>query len=347
MKKTKPLWAPLLLADPSPSMRLLVLRELLGASSDDPEVVELTKLRESETLVTNLLEVQREDGSWSQSSPSSTGGLIQETAQALTRLGYLGLKSDFPAVRKGAEFLFSQQRSDGAWPLSSEIEDSERYQNYDMIPLQTAMPLRGLAACGYATDPRAEEAYDWLLKQRLEDGTWPTGTSSGNFGRVAGYRRLPHSRWGCRTNTTEALRCLALHPQRRSSPESQRALDHILARETRERHALGVEIARTIGAELARGLFTYHARYDAALSLDLCWRIGAGLDDARVAGLVGFLRDIQGPYGLWEYQTRPQVSRWLTFDLIRSLSHLDEASSWISLEPRTPFRAYPRRRKRY
>jgi hypothetical protein len=347
MKNAKPLWVALLLADPSPSLRLLVLRELLGASREDTEVIELTRLCESEPLVTDLQALQREDGSWIQSSPSSTGGLIQETAQALSRFGYFGMGSDFLAVHKGAEFLFSQQRSDGAWPLSSEIEDSERYQNYDMIPLQTAMPLRGLAACGYATDPHAEKAYDWLLEQRLEDGTWPTGISSGNFGRVAGYRRLPHSRWGCRTNTTEVLRCLALHPNRRSSPESQRALDHILARETRERDALGVEIARTIGAEPTRGLFTYHARYDSALSLDLCWRIGAGLDDPRIADLVSFLREIQGPYGLWEHTTRPQVSRWLTFDLIRSLTHLDETSAWISLEPRTPFRAYPQHRKRY
>jgi hypothetical protein len=44
-----------------------------------------------------------------------------------------------------------------------------------MVPLQTALPLRALAMCGYATDPRAERAYAWLLAQRLEDGAWPTG----------------------------------------------------------------------------------------------------------------------------------------------------------------------------
>jgi hypothetical protein len=44
-----------------------------------------------------------------------------------------------------------------------------------MMPLQTALPLRELAACGYAADPRSELAYDWLLAQRLEDGAWPTG----------------------------------------------------------------------------------------------------------------------------------------------------------------------------
>ena len=33
------LWAPLLLADPSPSLRLLVLRELLNRPESDPEVL--------------------------------------------------------------------------------------------------------------------------------------------------------------------------------------------------------------------------------------------------------------------------------------------------------------------
>jgi hypothetical protein len=324
-----------------------VLRELMGISADDPEVVELNQLRETESLVTDLVGSQTTNGSWVQIHLSSRSGILQETAQALTRLGYLDLGPEFPAIRKGAEFLFSQQLEDGSWSLTSEVEDSERYQNYDMIPLQTAIPLRGLAYCGYASDPRAERAYDWLLNQRLDDGAWPTGIASGNYGGVAGYRRLAHSRWGCRTNTTEVLRCLSLHPERKGSPETKRALDLLLGRETKEIDSLGVEVARTIGVEPARGLFTYHARYDPALTLDLCWRIGATTEDQRVADLVTFVRDLQGSYGLWEHRQKPQASRWLTLDLTRSLSRLDEEGEWVSLEPRTPFRTYPRRRRRY
>ncbi len=37
-------WAPLLLADPSPLLRLRVLRDLLGRPADDAEVRELTEL---------------------------------------------------------------------------------------------------------------------------------------------------------------------------------------------------------------------------------------------------------------------------------------------------------------
>jgi hypothetical protein len=29
--------------------------------------------------------------------------------------------------------------------------------------MQSVVPLRGIAAAGFATDPRAERAYEWLL----------------------------------------------------------------------------------------------------------------------------------------------------------------------------------------
>jgi hypothetical protein len=340
-------WVPLLLADPSPALRLLVLTQLLGRDETDGEVSELKALRTGDPLVTSLVRTQQDDGSWKAEEPVSHGSVLAVTSCALTRLGYLGFGPELPAIRRGAEYLFSRQRKDGAWPLGSDAEQDERGEGYSMVPLQTALPLRGLAACGYATDPRAERAYEWLLAQRLPDGAWPTGKSAGVHGYVAGYRRLAHSRWGCRSNTTGATVCLALHPERRRSTEARKALDLLLGRETREEHTFGFEVARMVGTEPARGFFTFFARFDPAFMLDLCSRVGATRDDERVNDLVNFAIALQGRHGLWTYANAPQVSRWLTFDLLRSLSRLDETGDWVGLEPRTPFSAYARRSKRY
>jgi hypothetical protein len=343
-------WAPLLLADPSSCLRQRVLRELLNRPEDDPEVRELDPFRETDSLVADLLSLQRSDGSWGRSEIGAKGGIsrLHATSIALSRLGYLCFPSEHPAVQRGAEFLFSQQCKDGAWPLSPERDPAEEGEGaYSMMPLQTALPLRGLAMCGYITDPRCERACDWLLDQRLEDGAWPTGIAADNFGYVAGYRKLAHSRWGCRSNTTGALSCLALHPKRCNAPETRRALDLLLGRETRDRYALGYEIARLTGAESARGFITFYARFDAAQILDLCWRIGATTEDERVANLIEFVRDQQNSHGLWEYSSQPQASRWISFDLLRSLSHLDETGDWLSMEPRTPFQTYAKKRPRY
>ena len=338
-------WVPLLLADPSPCLRWLALRHLLQLSEDHPEVRELAAQRNDDQLVAGLLTQQKADGSW-QPDPGA-GSALKSTALALARLGYLGFSADYPAVQRAAEYLFSQQNTDGSWPLLSERPDHQEEGGYDMIPLQTALPLRGLAACGFAADPRSERAYEWLLAQRLPDGAWPTGKASGVLGFVAGYRRLAHSRWGCRSNTTGALLCLALHPTHRTGQQARRALDLLLGRETRERQALGFEVARLLGAEPARGFLTYFARYDLALLLDLCARVEASLEDERVASLIAFMHAERGPFGLWEYLPRPQVSRWLTFDLLHSFSRLNPESDWTGLEPRTPFQAYPRSLRRF
>jgi len=342
-------WAPLLLGDRSPSLRLLVLRELLGRDEDDAEVSELRELLGEDPLVTSLVGLQSPDGSWRSMGLAATLslGTIQSTSQAMMRLGYMGLSPDHPAVRSGAEYLFSVQIEDGSWPLPGGVDGLDEVEGYSMMPLQTAIPLKALASCGYATDPRAESAYEWLMEQRLDEGAWPTGVASGNYGYVAGYRRLPHSRWGCRSNTTGVLSCLAYHPGRRGGEEARRALDLILGRETKERQALGYEVARLVGAERARGFLTYYARFDVAQILDLCWRVGASTDDPRVADFVDFVVVQQGDYGLWEYQPNPQASRWVTFDLLRSLSRLDDSTEWVSMEPRTPFQPYPRRRRRF
>ncbi len=342
-------WAPLLLADPSPCLRQLALRELFHRSATDVEVRELDAFRKSDALIADLLELQGADGSWDGSRGGVRGGAdrVHSTSLVIARLGYLGFGRESAFVQKGAEFLFSQQRKDGAWPLPQVREHTEADRAYTMMPLQTALPLRGLAMCGYASDPRCENAYEWLLSQRLEDGAWPTGMAAGNYGYVAGYRKMPHSHWGCRSNTTGALASLILHPERRSAPETRRALDLLLGRQTRDRYALGFEMARLIGAEPARGFITFYARFDPAQILDFCWRVGATVEDERVAGIVDFVLEQQGPGGLWDYEAKPQASRWLTFDLLRSLSRLEETGDWLGMEPRTPFQTYPRKRRRY
>ena len=346
-------WTPLLLADPSPSLRLLVLRDLLNRPANDDEIMELKQLQENDPYLTRFLALQNGDGSFR--SGEGGGGVlggIRLTAQAMMGLGYFGLGPHHPAVKRGAENLFSYQHADGSFPLVTQgaILDGGRIDEdvkYHMIPLQTALPLLGLAWAGYATDPRAERAYDWLLSEELPQGGWPSGRHTDQYVFAGGYRRLAHSKFGCRTNTTAAVSALALHPTRRTSQSAQRGLDLLLAHEHRPTQAVGFEIARIIGLEPPRGAFTYFKRYDVAQILDLSWRVGASLEDHRVATNVKFIKSLQGPYGLWEYARHPEASRWITFDILRSLSKLDMETNWISMEPRTPFQAYPKKPKRY
>jgi hypothetical protein len=345
-------WVPLLLADSSPSLRLLVLRDLMNRPESDTEVQELRELQETDPMITRFITLQEQDGSFRSGEGGGTIlGRIRITAQALMGLGYLGLSPEHSALKRGAEFLFAQQQADGAFPLITQgrvFDGGKAFDvKYHAMPIQTALPLLGLAWAGYATDPRAEAAYEWLLKEELVGGGWPSGRHQDKLIFSAGYRRLPHSKFGCRTNTTAAVSALALHPTRRKSKPAQRGLDKLLAQEQRQAHTLGFEVARIVGVEPPRGGFTYFQRYDIGQILDLSWRIGANLEDPRVADNVHFIRKLQGPYGLWEYPRYPEVSRWVTFDLLRSLSRLDQETEWYSVEPRTPFQPYPKKPRRF
>lgn len=355
----------LLLADASPSLRARTLVELGAVAEDDAEVTRLRAEVAASTEVVDVLDaVER-------STP-------RQLAYLLCRLAYLGY--DGPEVTSIAGAIFELQQKDGSWPLFAEDDErlagddpdspsatqsaarsvsprrkraqptvSPRSEKWRMIPQQTSIPLRGLAAAGFATDPRAERAYDWLIAQRLEDGAWP-GDIKADHSRsmgTPGYRKLPRSP-GCRSATTGALAALALHPERRTSGAAHDALDHLLARETRDQWSLGHEVARLVGFERARGTLTFYATFDLAFLLDLASRCGVAPDEPRVVELAEFLESLRGPFGLWEHPSHPQLSRWLTFDLDASLQRL-QAGGWTGAgsTERVPLRAYPKLRRRY
>ena len=321
----------LLLADPSPVLRCRALVEVDGVERDDPEVVALESQISASIQVVDAL--------------ASPGDGPQDLSFTLTRLAYFGIGRGHPATDEIAERIFAAQRPDGTWDHETPFGRPPP-ERYEWRPLQVALPLRGLAAAGYATDPRAEKAYEWLLAHRFEDGSWPYGKAAGQKpGAVVGYRRLPRSE-GCRATTTGALACLVHHPQRRASEDARAALDLLLARETRDEWALGAEVSRLLGVERPRGFATFYARFDLAFVLDLASRAGASLEDPRVSDLVAFLESRRGPYGLWDHPSYPHLSRWLTLDLLASMRRL-EMGDWTGTDLQVSFRAYPKRRRRH
>ena len=137
-----------------------------------------------------------------------------------------------------------------------------------------------------------------------------------------------------------------MHPKRKKSSKIKRAMDHLLGRETREKHYLGFEIARIIGVEPSTGFITYYGRFDITHILKLLTCVQASTTDQRVNDLVAFIKEQQNEYGFWEYN-KPQASRWITYDVLRTLKDVLSESDWVNLEPRTPFQPYPVKRKRF
>jgi hypothetical protein len=322
----------LLLADRSPSLRYRALVEVDGASIDDPEVAALAEEIPGSDEVARVL--------------TAVGDRARDASFALSRLAHLGLGRGHPAVDELVERVFSTQRKDGSWDPEAAWRGVAPEEGYKWRPLQTAIPLRGIAAAGYAEDPRAEQAFEWLLAHRMDDGTWPYGQAGAQKpGAVVGYRRLPQSD-GCRATTTGSLACFAHHPDRRTSTDARAALDVLLRRETRDEWAIGFEVSRLLGVEEPRGFATFYARFDLGFVLELASRIGVAADDVRIADLLTFLDERRGAHGLWEHPAHPHLSRWLTLDLLASRRRI-ERGDWSGTDRHVHFRAYPRQRRRH
>jgi hypothetical protein len=339
----------LLLGDPSPSLRWRAAVELLGATDDDEDVrtwrAEVGESAAVRSLLARLPSARR---------PQATGYL-------LCQLAYLGYRG--PELVTAADAIFAYQQPDGSWlwpddddqaapaPRRAARAQSPRAEGPQFITMQTVVPLRGIASAGFACDPRAERAYEWLLGARLDDGSWPAGHRAdlGGPGRPSPpekeYRRLPRGA-GCRSATTGAVACLALHPGRRRSDAARIGVDHLLARETRDGSTLGWELSRLVGLERAMGRVTFYATFDLALVLDFASRCGVSPGDRRVRGLVAWLETLRGPYGLWQHPAHPQLSRWLTFELECSLRRL-EGGDWTGNEDAVSFTPYRQGRRRY
>lgn len=342
----------LLYGDPSPSLRWRAAIELGGAGENDDDVAAWRAEADGSAEIASLL-----------SSIDAARDHPRAMSFLLCRLAYLGYRGD--ALAAGAEAILAQQLPDGSWPLGRGDDEARPRarrrpgaapaelppgESYRMVTNVVALPLRGVAAAGFATDPRAERAYDWLISQALFDGSW-TGSHKADHGldgRSSGedpdYRKLNPGE-GCRSATTAVAACFALHPQRNRSLAARIAVDHLLNQNIFHAASLGWEVSRLVGLERAGGLATFYVPIDPAFLLDLASRCGLSPDHRRVRDLVAYLESRRGPYGLWEHPVHPQLSRWLTFDIENSLGRL-AGGDWTGRdEPatRTPSER-PRRR---
>ena len=123
-------------------------------------------------------------------------------------------------------------------------------------------------------------------------------------------------------------------------------MDLLLQRETRDEWALGSEVSRLMMVEKASGFATFYARHDLVFMLELASRVGIAAEDVRVADLVEFLESKRGPLGLWEHPRHPQLSRWLTLEILSSFRRL-ESGEWVGRDLRSSFRPYIQPRRRY
>lgn len=148
-----------LLAEDNPAVSVLTRRTLLG-EPDSAETEALWARRNDYEPVRVILEAQHEDGSWAPPARDyqKYGGSLWQ----IIFLGELWADPSDERVRRGVEYAFSRQLSDGSFSCNG--------RPVAAIQCLTANVGRGLARLGFARDERVRRALKWLVDEYQELG---------------------------------------------------------------------------------------------------------------------------------------------------------------------------------
>ena len=171
-------WKNMLKADPTdwllektnPSIRYWTLKDLMGESEENPEVIEARKDIMTSGPVKEILEHQHKDGYWVHSdhiySPKYKG-----TTHSLLILSELGVVKN-GAIEKAIETVFKCQLESGHFLTKPpKTERGHRSKITDGICL-TSNILRYLIHFAYLDDPRSHRAIQFLLNTHTKEGGW-------------------------------------------------------------------------------------------------------------------------------------------------------------------------------
>jgi hypothetical protein len=295
-----------------PSIRWQVMRDLIGAS--DAEVQEERERVATEGWGARLLELQDDDGQWAGAmySPKWTS-----TTYTLLLLHWLGLPAGHPQALAGCRQLWDNAHLfDGGLNLAKSIRQPET--------CITGMLVLLASSCGL-TDPRVDEAVEWMRRQQLPDGGWNcesirSGSRHGSF----------------HTSITVLDALLSYQNAGRGIPvdEAMRAgreffLDHSLYRS----HRTG----ELVDPAFTRFPFPPQWHFDVLRGLDHFRAAGAPRDD-RLADAVQKVYTARSRDGRWRtYRSYPGrhwfemessgPSRWTTMRALRVLEWWEPASN--------------------
>lgn len=314
-----------LLEADQPSVRYFTLVDLVGRSTNDPEVRRTRSRIARVGWAANLLRRQQRKGYWESREPTTLRGWtrflqfpqFRSTMWPALVLSDLGLTADDPRVRRTAELLFDYK-----------LRLSSPFNFYTEEVCAVGNLARMLTRFGYGEDRRVQKLFAWLVEDQRENGGW--NCAPGEPGTL---------------DCWEALDAFSTVPEPQRPPRMRTAIER------------GVEFY------LKRGLFRegpryapwfrfhypVHYFYDVLVGLDVVTRFGHA-DDRRLRPALRILTDKRRADGTWaidrvhpdvggrlrkEYQGagltswsleppgRP--SKWITLTALRVLRRVEAA----------------------
>ena len=313
-----------LLERSQPAVRYRALLDLLDYAPESREVQAVRANIARTGWAHDVLKSQETQGNW-ESRQNLYLPKYTATIWRLLVLADLGLTKSDPRILKPCEmFLSEYHRVDGGFDVPG-----SKWSRSELC--LTGNLARSLLLCGFGGDSRVRSAFDWLVRNQMDDGGWHC-----MYERAFGRGTL---------DCWEALSAFAVLPRQKWNRGIKRSI------EKGAEFYLGHELFKQGRPYLPWLRFHYpvHYYYDVLVGLDVLTSLGYA-DDKRLKPALNVLAKKRLSDGSWaldavhpdigsgagyRFRVRPKrfaleeegrPSKWITLTALRVLKRVDEAS---------------------
>ncbi len=322
---------PWLLEEADPGPRYLALRDLMGCSPDDSELVEARRLAHTQGQIAAILSHMAPEGYWAEPGPGYRPKYTS-TVWSMIALAQLGASMEMdPRIERACAYVLEHALREGGYftmtgPPSATV---------DCLQGNLCWALTELGC----EDARLDEAFEWMARSVTGEGVAPASDAqaarryyAGNCGpnfACGGNNKLP-----CAWGAVKVMLALGKLPPERRTPLIERAI------------AQGVEFlfsADPAQADYPAGWsdkpsrnwwkFGFPIFYvtDLLQIVEALVALGYGRDP-RLANALALIRDKQDQQGRWmleydyagkiwvDFGKKKQPNRWVTLRALRVLN---------------------------
>lgn len=300
----------------NPGARYFALRDLLGLPESDPAVRAAREAVMRGGPVPLILAAQSPEGWWAKPG-SGYSPKYQGTVWSLLFLAELGADPADERVRRGCEYLLSHSpAANGAFAASQKPVPSAA------VHCLNGNLLYALRRLGFASDPRAQQAQDWLARSIVgeEPITYYASAVSG-----PGFACAVNEKRPCAWGANKAVRALLQIPPEERSPLIQRALQtgaELLL--SRDPAAADYPFTGKVSSAWFKPGFPLSYWSDALETLANLIDLGYAADPRLQAGLE-WLESKRAPDGRWKLENNLNKKMWVDIET------QGKPSKWVTL----------------
>jgi len=335
-----------LLEETNPSVRYFTLRDVLGKSENDPQVVAAKRAIPDSAIVKKILRKQNPKGYWEDPSNLYLPKYKASYWQIMV-LGQLGMDKTDERVERTCEYIFQFQLEEGgfsSYTNESALREYERLREEGkklpspnewvsskvfehQYSCLTGNMAAALIRIGYSDDSRVRESLEWLVTIQNKDGGW----------LCPYWRAHIKDTHGCFYGTICPLEAFSELPRKNSTKEieqaKERGAEFLLMHHLFKADHHDYEVIKQSWLKLG---FPWFYGYNILRGLDVLTRLGY-VEDERLTDAVKILLQKRQKNGTWILESAPigrmqtnieakgKPSRWITLIALRVLKRLSLA----------------------